>query len=111
VITILPTKTVVDTAKLMAEKNIESIVISWGNEAVGIVTEKDIVRRVVGESLPYTTKILEVMSKPVITINVDDSVEDAVRLMGIHGVKRLPVEDKGMIIGIITASDLAHLLR
>jgi CBS domain-containing protein len=111
VITILPTKTVVDAAQLMTEKNIESLVVSWGTDAVGILTEKDIVRRVVAKELPYSTQILEMMSKPVITINVNDFVEDAVNLMRDNGVKRLPVEEKGTIIGIIAASDLAHLMR
>ncbi len=111
VITILPTNTVVEAAKLMAEKNIESLVVSWGTDAVGIITEKDITRRVVAKELPYTTQVLEMMSKPVITINIDSFVEDTVRLMRENGVKRLPVEDKGMIIGIIAASDLANLMR
>jgi CBS domain-containing protein len=111
VITILPSKTVVEAAKLMAEKNIESLVVSWGTDAVGILTEKDIVRRVVAKELPYNTQVLEMMSKPVITINVDSFVEDAVRMMRENGVKRLPVEDKGLIIGIIAASDLANIMR
>ncbi len=111
VITILPSKTVVEAAKLMAEKNIESLVVSWGTDAVGILTEKDIVRRVVAKELPYNIQVLEMMSKPVITINIDSFVEDAVRMMRENGVKRLPVEEKGMIIGIIAASDLANIMR
>ena len=95
----------------MAEKNIESLVVSWGTDAVGIITEKDIVRRVVAKRLPYSTRVLEMMTKPVITINVDAFVEDAVQLMRSNNVKRLPVEDKGTIIGIITASDIAQLMR
>ena len=47
VVTILPTKTVLDAAKLIVKYQIESLVVSWGEEAVGILTEKDIVRRVV----------------------------------------------------------------
>jgi CBS domain-containing protein len=111
VITILPSKTVVEAAKLMTEKNIESLVVSWGTDAVGILTEKDIVRRVVAKELPYHTQVLEMMSKPVITINIDSFVEDAVRMMRENGVKRLPVEEKSLIIGIIAASDLANILR
>jgi CBS domain-containing protein len=111
VITILPTKTGVDAAQLMTEKNIESLVVSWGTDAVGILTEKDIVRRVVAKELSYSTQILEMMSKPVITINVNAYVEDAINMMKENGVKRLPVEEKGKIIGIIAASDLTHLMR
>jgi CBS domain-containing protein len=111
VITILPSKTVAEAAKLMAEKNIESLVVSWGTDAVGILTEKDIVRRVVAKELPYNIQVLEMMSKPVITINIDSFVEDAVRMMRENGMKRLPVEEKGMIIGIIAASDLANIMR
>jgi CBS domain-containing protein len=111
VITMLPTKNVVDAAKLMVEKNIETLIICWGEDAVGILTEKDIVRRVVAKKLPYSTKLLEIMSKPVITINVNSFLEEANRKMEENRVKRLPVEDKGRIVGIITATDILKSMK
>ncbi len=110
VLTILPRKTVLDAAKLLTMKDIESLIVAWGDEAVGVITEKDIVRRVVAKELPYSTKITDIMSTPVITINVEKTGKEAMRLMHEEGVKRLPVLEKGKIIGIITATDLVNSL-
>jgi CBS domain-containing protein len=106
VISILPTKTIMDAAKLMKENDIESLVVAWGDQAVGILTEKDIVRRVVAEGLHYDTKVMEVMSRPLITIKADATPENAIDKMREHGIKRLPIEEKGKIIGIVVESDL-----
>lgn len=110
VVTILPRKTVLDAAKLLSMKDIESLIVSWGDEAVGIITEKDIVRRVVANELSYSTKIADIMSSPVITINVEKTGEEAMRLMREEEVKRLPVVERGKIVGIITATDLLNSL-
>ncbi|MFW6109625.1 MAG: CBS domain-containing protein, partial [archaeon] len=110
VVTILPRKTVLDAAKLFTMKDIESLIVAWGDEAVGIITEKDIVRRVVAKGLPYSTKIADIMSSPVITIPVGKTGEDAMRLMHEKGVKRLPIVERGKIVGIITATDLVNSL-
>ncbi len=106
VVTVLPSDSVLRCAKLMKEKDIESLVVAWGDQGVGIVTEKDIVRRVVAEGLSYETEVLEIMSKPLITIHGDSTMEEAVDKMREHGIKRLPVEEKGKIIGIVVQSDL-----
>lgn len=110
VVTILPRKTVLDAAKLLTMKDIESLIVAWGDETVGVITEKDIVRRVVAKELPYSTKIADIMSTPVITINVRKTGEEAMRLMHEKGVKRLPVVERGKIVGIITATDLVNSL-
>ena len=110
VVTILPRKTVLDAAKLLTMKDIESLIVAWGDETVGVITEKDIVRRVVAKELPYSTKIADIMSTPVITINVRKTGEEAMRLMHEEGVKRLPVVERGKIVGIITATDLVNSL-
>lgn len=106
VVTVLPSETVLRCARLMKEKDIESLVVAWGEQGVGIITEKDIVRRVVAEGLAYDTKVLEVMSKPLITIHADSTPEEAMAKMREHSIKRLPVEEKGRIIGIVVQSDL-----
>jgi CBS domain-containing protein len=106
VVTVLPSDNVLRCARLMKEKDIESLVVAWGEQGVGIITEKDIVRRVVAEGLGYETKVVDVMSKPLITIQADATTEDAVEKMREHRIKRLPVEEKGRIIGIVVQSDL-----
>jgi CBS domain-containing protein len=106
VVTVLPSDSVLRCAELMKEKDIESLVVAWGEQGVGIITEKDIVRRVVAEGLSYDTRVLEVMSKPLITIHADSTPEEAIEKMKENGIKRLPVEEKGRIIGIVVQSDL-----
>ena len=106
VVTVLPSDSVLRCARLMKEKDIESLVVAWGEQGVGIITEKDIVRRVVAEGLPYDTHVLVVMSKPLITIHADSTPEEAIEKMKKQGIKRLPVEGKGRIIGIVVQSDL-----
>jgi CBS domain-containing protein len=106
VFTLSPQKTAFDAALLMEKKDIETIVVTWGDVVVGIVTEKDLVRKVIAQNKPYTVKLSDVMSEPVISIEPGASLRKAKMLMGKHKVKRLPVVEDGILIGIVTASDL-----
>ena len=106
VVTLGPQKTAFDAALLMENKDIETIVVTWGDEVVGIVTEKDLVRKVMAQNKPYTEKLSDVMSQPVINIEPDESLRKAKILMNKYKVKRLPVVKDGILIGIVTAFDL-----
>jgi CBS domain-containing protein len=108
VITLTPLKTVLEAAKLMAENDIESIVVEWSEEAVGIITEKDIVRRIIAKELSYSTQLAKVLSKPLVTINSSASLVEAARKMRDLNVKRLAVMDHGVLKGIVTESDLLN---
>jgi len=102
---------VLDAAKLMAKHSIGSIVVLEKNEAVGILTERDIVRKVVAEKKPYTLKVRDVMSHPLVVTSPDISVESAAKIMKKNNVRRLPVIDKnGYIVGIITENDILKIL-
>jgi CBS domain-containing protein len=89
------------------------LVINDGNKLMGIITEKDIVSRVVaGDINPNTTKIHEIMSQPVITVRPAQSLESAVKVMLMQGIKKLPVlgGDVGEdIVGILSLTDIAML--
>ena len=108
VITITPVRTVYDAAKMMADEDIECLIVAWGDQVEGIITLKDIVHRVVAEKLDYDTKIYEVMTTPVITVNKNASINEAREVMRQHYVTRLPVEDEGRLIGIVVLSDLVR---
>lgn len=108
VITITPHRTVREAAKLMADKDIECLVVAWGDRAVGIITEKDLVRKVIAKDLPYTTDVYEIMSKPLITIESDAYPDEAIKQMKKFDISRLPVEDDGKLVGIVTESDLTE---
>ena len=110
IITINLQKTILDTAILMSEKMIGCVVVTDDEMPVGIVTERDFVRRVVARNLSPEMKILEIMSKPLITIDPDSSLRDAARLMLKHKIRRLPVIGENRLVGIIVASDFARQL-
>ena len=103
-------KTVLDAAMLMNEKMIGCLVVIDGETPVGIVTERDFVRRVVAKKLPLNTKISEIKSEPLITIDPDSSLRKAARLMAENKVRRLPVVKKNRLVGIIVSSDFARQL-
>jgi CBS domain-containing protein len=108
VITIDVHRTVLDAAKLMHQQDVGDLVVMEGNEPKGIVTERDLVRRVMAQKKPLETKINEVMSYPLITIEEDSSIKDAARKMVKYKIRRLPVTKKAVLVGIIATSDFAR---
>lgn len=98
---------VAEVAKIMRDKDVSSVVITRKGaqkEPVGILTERDIIRRVMAENKgPFKVTSGSVMSSPVITIDPESSVKDAIRLMRSKKIRRLPVvDDLGEIVGIVT---------
>ncbi len=110
VITIDLHKTVFDAATLMNEKTVGCLVIMDEEELVGTVTERDFVRRVMAKNLPLDTKISEIMSKKLITIDPNSSLREAARLMLKNKVRRLPVVKENKLVGIIVVADFARQL-
>jgi CBS domain-containing protein len=96
---------VFEAANLMNSNQVGCLVIMNEEEPIGIVTERDIVRRVVAKKLPLETKISEVMSKSLITIGPDASLREAARVMSSNKIRRLPVLKQNKLVGIIVASD------
>jgi CBS domain-containing protein len=101
-----PQATVQDIAKKMVSYHISSVLITENGQLEGIITEKDLVERVIGKSLPYDTEAKQIMTKNVVTISRFAYYYDALSLMLENGVKHLPVVDDGRVEGIITFSDL-----
>ena len=108
VIVLTSTDKVSEAAKLMSRNNIGSIIVLRKGKAVGIVTERDIVRRVIGKGKdPKKTTLGRVMSKPLRVISARAAIEDAVEAMIKYSIRKLPViNDKGVVIGIITDTDI-----
>jgi len=91
----------------MNKFDIGSIIVMQGDRAVGIITERDILRRQVEPCLaPETLTARQVMTSPVITIDETASIEEAAKLMAKKRAKRLPVMSNGKIVGIITFTDI-----
>ncbi|MFA5382026.1 MAG: CBS domain-containing protein [Candidatus Micrarchaeia archaeon] len=97
-----------EAAEIMANANVGSIILMNKGKAVGIATERDIVRKVVGINKdPSKITLEEIMSRPLRVIKVDTSIGDAALAMRKYKIKKLPVIDKkGMVIGMITETDI-----
>jgi len=105
--TVKPNSSVLDAVQKMNKFNIGSILVVDGRKPVGIVTERDILRRVVELSMePSIVKVSDIMSHPVITINPDATIEEAARLMTVRQIKKLPVVEEDGVVGIITTMDI-----
>ena len=110
IITINIQKTILAAAMLMSEKMVGCVIITDDKMPVGIATERDFVRRVAAKNLPLDSKILEIMSKPLVTIVSDSSLREAARLMLKNKIRRLPVVEGNKLIGLIVVSDFARQL-
>ena len=109
-ITIDVNKTVFDAATLMSEETVGCLIVIDGEDPIGIVTERDFVRRVITKKLSLDAKISEIMSKPLITIDPEASIREAARIMIDNKVRRLPVVRDNKLVGIIVAADFARHL-
>jgi len=110
VLTTTATTTVAQAARVMAERGVGSIVIVKGKKPIGILTERDLLMKVVAaDTKPSTIRVGKVMSSPVLTVNPDVEITDAARTMVKNKIRRLPVVEKGKLIGIITASDITAI--
>ena len=112
VVTIDADKTVVEAAVLMSENDIGDLVVVEKNTPVGIVTERDFVRRVLAERKSVNTKVSEVMTTPLKVIDPDAPIKEAARRMVNRKIRRLPVIKDNKLDGILTAADFAkHLSK
>ena len=105
-----PDATVFDTIRLMAEKNIGALlVLTAEGRLEGVFTERDYTRKVAlhGKS-SKETRVREIIARAVVTVTVDDSVEDCMRLMTEHRVRHLPVVEGVNVVGIVSIGDLVN---
>ena len=101
--------TVADAIELMQGNQISSLVIDRRDDRdeYGLLTVTDIASRVIGEELaPERTNVYEIMSKPVLTVDVDMGLKYAVRLLVRFGVSRALVMERGKLVGIVTMRDM-----
>jgi len=107
VVKIDATKSALDAVKLMAEREVGSLVIMEGNKPVGIITDRDVMVQVVAKDLePSRVKVSEFMSKPLVTVGLDTPMIEIAKLMEEHGIRRVPVIERGEIVGIVTSTDM-----
>jgi CBS domain-containing protein len=107
-----PGDTVSKVAQLMKREDIGPVLIVDNERSktlVGIVTDRDLALKVVGEGRdPKSTKVEEVMTRKLITCHADDNVENAMKAMAQYQLRRIPVVDENMkLVGIISQADVA----
>ena len=111
VVAISSDETVVSAAKIMADKNVSCIVVEDNRTIYGIVTETDLLKRVVVKAKDFqSTKISEIMSSPIESVSSNLSVLDASEIMNAKSIKRLPVLAAEQLVGIVTQTDLIRVL-
>jgi len=111
VITIEENTSAHDAAALMTKKGVGSIVVTQKGKPVGIVTERDMLERVVAKGLDASkVQIKEIMSKSLITIKGNLPIIEAIRLMQKKRIRRLLVIENKKLVGIVTQRDLLRAL-
>ncbi|KYF67366.1 CBS domain-containing protein [Sorangium cellulosum] len=105
-------ETATAVARRMREFRVGCVVVTQGARAIGILTDRDLVLRVMADALePEKTLVSEIVTYDPTTLQQSDSIETALRLMRERGVRRLPiVRYDGKVTGIVTADDLTVLL-
>lgn len=93
-------KTISDAIETMIEKGVWSVVVTRGDMPVGVVTERDVLRRCIAKGMdPKAMKVESIMSSPIITIGPEATLGEAMALMESKNVRRVYVVEKGNIIG------------
>ena len=97
-------------AKMMRDEDVGLAPIVEGDRLAGTLTDRDVVTRVVAEGRdPNTTSVREVASKDLVTVSPDQSLDEALKMMAKHQVRRLPVvEEDGRLIGVVAQADIAR---
>jgi CBS domain-containing protein len=105
-----PSTMVADAAKLMKAEDVGSLPIVEGDQLVGMVTDRDIVIRAVAEGKDsQSTTVGEIASRDLVTVDPEQDLDEALRLMAQHQVRRLPVaEEDGRLVGILAQADVAR---
>lgn len=107
--TVAPEATVFDAIKLMAEKNIGALPVLSGGRLRGIFTERDYTRKVALQGkTSKETRVSEILTVQLLTVSLDDTVENCMRLMTEHRVRHLPVLKAEQVVGIVSIGDLVN---
>jgi CBS domain-containing protein len=96
-------------AQRMAEGDFGFVPVCDGTKVIGAVTDRDIATRVVAKGLSSTTPVSEVMTRDILTVAKDDSVEDVLSAMGDRQLRRFPiVTENGDLVGVVSIGDLTR---
>lgn len=103
---IAPGRTITEAAGIMESAGVGALAVLDDTRLVGIVTDRDLVRRGLARGLPGDARVDAVMTTPVVTIEADADLHDAFALLRLHGIRRLAVVRGAHFVGMITVDDL-----
>ncbi|EHQ90253.1 CBS domain-containing protein [Desulfosporosinus youngiae] len=105
---VAPTASIAEIARLMKNKDVGSIPICEDKKVIGMITDRDIVLKVIADGLNWESKTAkDIMNSQVITVTADQDVHEAAHLMSEYQIRRLPVVEQGKLVGIVALGDLA----
>lgn len=109
--TVEPSTPLIEAAQVMRDADVGPVPIVEGDRLAGMLTDRDIVVRAIAEGKdPQSTTVGEIASRDLVTIDPDQSLDEAARLMARHQVRRLPVvEEDGRLVGMIAQADIAQI--
>jgi CBS domain-containing protein len=109
VISVLEKATVKEAAELMNQNEIGCLIVVKNGKPVGIVTETDMVKRVIlGSVDPEKTTVKKIMSIPLVVVSSHMNLEDASKIMRKRKIKKLPVIENGRLVGLVTTTDIVR---
>ena len=104
-----PDATVYDAIAKMAEKQVGALLVMQQEKLVGIISERDYARKVIlQERSSKQTAVSEIMSTPVLTVSLEHSVGECMRMVTDHRIRHLPVVERGKVVGIVSIGDLVN---
>jgi len=111
VASVSPGQTIIEAARMMRDEDVGSLPVTEDGRLVGIVTDRDIVIRVLADGGdPETVSVREACSRETVSVEVDQELDEALGLMARHQVRRLPVVDADdRLVGIVAQADVAGL--
>ena len=95
-------------AKMMELEVISAILVKENETPVGIITDRDFAIKISANNLPFDTPVKEIMSSPIITINSNEPISTAAKMMSSKKIRKLAVSENGKIVGLITSTDLVN---
>ncbi|MEU5098435.1 CBS domain-containing protein [Streptomyces sp. NPDC020996] len=108
-VAVRPDASLVEAAQLMRTQDIGDVLVADGQRVVGVLTDRDITVRAVADGAdPLTVSAQSVCTPDPVVVGPDDPVSAAVALMRAHAVRRLPVVEDGLPVGVISLGDLAE---
>ena len=108
-VTVKPTDSVAEVAAVMRERDIGAVLVDGGGDMTGVVTDRDLVVRVLADGGSPATMVSAVCTMHPLCLHPEDDVDAALETMREHAVRRVPVVDHGVAVGVISLGDLARL--